>query len=389
MSKTLTEIAEQLKASPKKVQLIYAFNGTGKTRLSREFKELLAEDMGDENDSSQISDLSQKNILYYNAFTEDLFFWDNDLNSDEQRELKIQPNAFTKWIFEDQGQDQSIIHHFRRLTNSKVTPQFNEAFSAVSFSLTQGDGSVLDNLKISKGEESNLIWSVFYSLLYLVKEERNIVDPESRSTNDFDNLEYIFIDDPVSSLDENHLIQLAVDLAELIRSSDYSGARGLKFIVATHSPIFYNVLHNELGLNKGNKKEGCYLLEQLEDGTYHLDTKYGDSNKSFSYHLQLKRMLEHAIQHNLVERHHFSLLRNLYEKTASFLGYPEWGVLLETAPGDKQGYLNRIIQFTSHNTLAGEAFPEPNPQEKQMVKLLLDNLINNYSYWQQEAQNGQ
>ena len=26
----------------KKVQLIYAFNGTGKTRLSREFKELIA-----------------------------------------------------------------------------------------------------------------------------------------------------------------------------------------------------------------------------------------------------------------------------------------------------------------------------------------------------------
>ncbi|MGQ7019411.1 hypothetical protein ACOKR6_13735 [Vibrio cholerae] len=41
MSKTLTEIAEELKASDKKTQLIYAFNGTGKTRLSREFKELI------------------------------------------------------------------------------------------------------------------------------------------------------------------------------------------------------------------------------------------------------------------------------------------------------------------------------------------------------------
>ncbi|MDW2812682.1 anticodon nuclease, partial [Acinetobacter baumannii] len=42
MSKTLTEIAELLQASDKKVQLIYAFNGTGKTRLSREFKQLIA-----------------------------------------------------------------------------------------------------------------------------------------------------------------------------------------------------------------------------------------------------------------------------------------------------------------------------------------------------------
>jgi len=42
MSKTLTEIAQQLKDANKKVQLIYAFNGCGKTRLSREFKQLIA-----------------------------------------------------------------------------------------------------------------------------------------------------------------------------------------------------------------------------------------------------------------------------------------------------------------------------------------------------------
>lgn len=38
MGNSLTEIAQQLKNNNKKVQLIYAFNGTGKTRLSREFK---------------------------------------------------------------------------------------------------------------------------------------------------------------------------------------------------------------------------------------------------------------------------------------------------------------------------------------------------------------
>ncbi|HBT5574473.1 TPA: anticodon nuclease, partial [Klebsiella pneumoniae] len=42
MSQTLTQIAQELIATNKKVQLIYAFNGTGKTRLSREFKELIA-----------------------------------------------------------------------------------------------------------------------------------------------------------------------------------------------------------------------------------------------------------------------------------------------------------------------------------------------------------
>lgn len=39
MSKTLTEIAQQLKAVNKKVQLIYAVNSKGKTRLLRAFKQ--------------------------------------------------------------------------------------------------------------------------------------------------------------------------------------------------------------------------------------------------------------------------------------------------------------------------------------------------------------
>ena len=65
MSKTLTEIAQQLKDTDKKVQLIYAFNGGGKTRLSREFKNLVEADSGDDesNDVAEHSALSQKHIL--------------------------------------------------------------------------------------------------------------------------------------------------------------------------------------------------------------------------------------------------------------------------------------------------------------------------------------
>jgi ABC-type transport system involved in cytochrome c biogenesis ATPase subunit len=57
------------------VQLIYAFNGTGKTRLSREFKGLITPNNTDEEivDIDQ-AELAQKNILYYSAFTEDLFY---------------------------------------------------------------------------------------------------------------------------------------------------------------------------------------------------------------------------------------------------------------------------------------------------------------------------
>ena len=42
MGQSLTEIHKYLEMLIKKVQLIYAFNGSGKTRLSREFKQLIA-----------------------------------------------------------------------------------------------------------------------------------------------------------------------------------------------------------------------------------------------------------------------------------------------------------------------------------------------------------
>ncbi|MCS6129334.1 AAA family ATPase [Shewanella baltica] len=374
MSKMLTEIALQLKDANKKVQLIYAFNGTGKTRLSREFKTLIAPKVNGAGDEAP----ARAKILYHNAFTEDLFYWDNDLQGDTDPKLKIQPNSYTDWLLtllKDLGQDTNIVRYFQHYANDKLTPQFSEDFTEVTFSLERGDDVRTGNLKISKGEESNFIWSIFYTLLDQVITILNVAELTERETNQFDQLEYVFIDDPVSSLDENHLIELAVNLAGLIKSSKSD----LKFIVTTHSPLFYNVLFNEL-----NGKT-CYLLERFEDGTFALTEKHGDSNKSFSYHLYLKQTIEQAIADNKVEKYHFTLLRNLYEKTASFLGYPKWADLL---PDDKQLYLSRILNFTSHSTLSNETVAEPTPAEQAVVKLLLDHLKNNYGFWKQEQQNG-
>lgn len=391
MSKTLKEIAEQLNAprtvknkkttevevvtQVPKVQLIYAFNGTGKTRLSREFKQLVAP-KGNGEDDETIS--PREKILYYNAFTEDLFYWDNDLEEDAAPKLRIQPNTYTDWLLtllKDLGQDANIVKYFQHFANDKLTPHFSEDYAEVTFTLERGDDKGTEPLKISKGEESNFIWSVFYTLLDQVITILNVAEPENRETRQFDQLEYVFIDDPVSSLDENHLIELAVNLAGLIKSSKSN----LKFIITTHSPLFYNVLYNELN------SKACYLLERFEDGTFALLDKHGDSNKSFSYHLYLKQTLEKAIAENTVQKYHFTLLRNLYEKTASFLGYPKWSELL---PDDKQAYLNRIIQFTSHSTLSNEVVAEPSGPEKNTVGLLLNHLVSNYGFWQQEEQNG-
>lgn len=385
MSQTLQQIAQTLRATNKKVQLIYAFNGSGKTRLSRAMKGLIAPKPNDGADAEP----SRQKILYYNAFTEDLFYWDNDLLADATPKLKIQPNSFTDWILREQGQEPNITRNFQRYVNDKLTPSFNEAFSEVTFSMETGGDAASGNFKISKGEESNFIWSVFYTLLEVVIDVLSVPEPGERDTDQFNQLEYVFIDDPVTSLDENHLIELAVNLAALIKRAPDT----LKFIITTHSAIFYNVLHNELKLKERGKKEGCRLLEQLEDGTFKLDIKHGDANRSFSYHLYLRRVLSQAIAKDEIERYHFMLLRNLYEKTAAFLGYRQWGDLLNSipdvdAPGAKQGYLNRVMQFSSHSSLSGEQVREPTVQEKQTVKLLFDNLISKYGYLQQEPEDG-
>jgi wobble nucleotide-excising tRNase len=374
MNNTLINIAEQIdrnvQSTPKgkkgnKAQLIYAFNGTGKTRLSQAFKEfIVSQNKADEEDSSA---LTRHKILYYNAFTEDLFVWDNDKYQQGEHQLSIQINSFTDWILKDQGQDQNIVRYFQSYTHQRLLPHFNEDFSAITFSLAGDNEQRMDNIKISKGEESNLIWSIFFTLISLVIAERNIAEESERSTNEFDHLRYIFIDDPVSSLDENHLIQLAVDIAQLIKSNESD----IKFIITTHNPLFYNVLYNELKLSNG------YILRRLADGYFELEEKKGDSNHSFSYHLYLKQLLQQAIKENKIEKYHFTLLRNLYEKTAGFLGYQQWSELL---PDNKQVYLTRIINFTSHSKLSNEMIPEPSEPEKQIIAFLLNHLLKNYHF---------
>ena len=160
MSQTLEQIAEQLQATDKKVQLIYAFNGIGKTRLSRTLIDLVAREPQEIEDGEP----SLQKILYYNTFTEDLFYWENDLLGDGEPKLKIQPNSVTDWILRDQGQDFNIITNFQHYANDRLTPMFNEeythqdakgnettvkAFSEVTFSVDTGGDEQSGNFKIS------------------------------------------------------------------------------------------------------------------------------------------------------------------------------------------------------------------------------------------------
>jgi hypothetical protein len=435
MSNTLDEIALGLYENKKKATLIYAFNGMGKTRLSRTFKELIAPiSAGDENgDESQ---LSRSKMLYYNAFTEDLFYWDNDIETDSEPKLKIQPNTFTDWLItllQDLGEDGNIVTNFQRYTSSKATPTFNEeykhqskgrngeeveitipAFSEITFqmaanipvasesaSLTVSGDVVVqgqyERIKISKGEESNFVWSVIYTLLDQAVSTLNEPDSGSRITDKFNDLEYVFIDDPVSSLDDSHLIELAVDLAGMIKSSKSD----LKFIVTTHSPLFYNVLCNELS-NKAyekqpdgaskltynpNKAFEKYRLEKQADGYFQIIKQPTDS--PFSYHLFLLSELQGAINSRQIRKYHFNFIRNILEKLATFLGYNYWPALLpQTAEGKPDPFANRILNLSSHSAHAGEEVAHIKDKDKEDLDNLVKHLINAYGFKKQEEQNG-
>jgi wobble nucleotide-excising tRNase len=371
MRHTLRQIAEQVRDANKKVQLLYAFNGSGKTRLSREFKGLIAPKLtaGAQENEDEDPDPSHPKVLYYNAFTEDLFYWDNDLSGDLAPKLKIQPNSFTNWALVDQGLDQNVIANFQRYTSDKLTPKFNADFSEVTFSFQRGNNQQEDHIKLSKGEESNFIWSVFYTLLEEVVETLNIPEEAERDTDQFNRLEYVFIDDPVSSLDENHLIELAVNIASIIKHSESD----LKFIITTHNPLFYNVLHNELG--KAKKQ----LLRKHEDGSHSLEDQHSDS--PFAYHLYLKGELEKAIQTGQIRKFHFNFLRNLLEKTSTFLGYEKWADLLpRSEDGLTNPYEARMINLFSHSKHSAEEVADLDDDDKRMLGFLVGKITETYRF---------
>src|SRR5690349_13276505 len=77
--KSLSNVVTRIRSDLKDFDyiLLFAYNGTGKTRLSMAFKE------------SAKTKSTGKDTLYFNAFTEDLFYWHNDLQGDADRHLII------------------------------------------------------------------------------------------------------------------------------------------------------------------------------------------------------------------------------------------------------------------------------------------------------------
>ena len=124
---SLSQIADSIISSNKKVHLLYAYNATGKTRLSMELKNKVNEVDSNEN--------VIKHILYFNSFTEDLFTWDNDLENDEDRYLIYDKRTYFGNFLEEQQLFNRSVENFQKYVGKTIEIEFTDIVRQLKMSL--------------------------------------------------------------------------------------------------------------------------------------------------------------------------------------------------------------------------------------------------------------
>jgi hypothetical protein len=319
--------------------LLYAFNGTGKTRLSGAFK-----DLGKVFDDDD--EVRSRDTLYFNAFTEDLFSWDNDLENDQHRTLKL--NAASSFFV---GLNELAIENkIRPLLDRyadfdfKINFEFDQATgkiasAAVIFSRKvlsgHGDAARLEEvnaIKISRGEESIFVWCFFLAILQLALD----------GAEAYKWVEHVYIDDPISSLDEHNAIVVGNHLVQLYREAQ----RPIRTVVSTHHALFFNVLHYELKNHVFTPLQYTLMRERRKDG-YVLSEQRGDTPQF--YHVAALAELWKVAQSGQASTFHFNILRTVLEKTALFHGYSHFSRCIKDSHDDAAGILHqRFVDLLSH-----------------------------------------
>jgi len=111
---------------------------------------------------------------------------------------------------------------------------------------TKGEAEEEDTfgIKISRGEESIFIWCFFLAILQLTLD----------GAEEYKWVRYVYIDDPISSLDEHNAIVVGNHLVQLYREAK----RHVPTVVSTHHALSFNVLHYEIRNHLGRQSQ--YML---------------------------------------------------------------------------------------------------------------------------------
>ena len=309
----VTHLRNNLK--DKKFVLLYAYNGTGKTLLSMAFKNMGKHGNG-------------RDTLYFNAFTEDLFTWNNDLDHDTERYLEINKNSRFFNALDDFEMDNRILPLLHQYADFDFEIDSDKTKIRFSREIVINEKAiVIENIKISRGEENTFIWCFFLSILELV------IDDDVDTYKEF---EYIYIDDPISSLDDNNAVRVAVHLAQLLKKQSR-----LKGIISSHHALFFNVMYNELKNEKSNK----YFLRGVSKiGEYKLrDT--GDT--PLFEQIAVLQELQSAADSQQIYKYHFGMLRSVLERTSAFFGIKS-SDFISCIDTKEKNLLSRATNLYSH-----------------------------------------
>ncbi len=363
LSKIASDLRRILENENKKYILLFAYNGTGKTRLSMEFKELGKQQGG-------------RDTLYFNAFTEDLFIWDNDLEDDLNRELRL--NTASRFFYgletlEIETRIRSFLTRYSDFDFSFATKKVDEkTITYVSFEredLVDGHLKTVENIKISRGEENIFIWSFFLAIVQLAFDAESAEEP-------YGWVKYIYIDDPISSLDENFVILVACDLAQLIQNNEAPQ----KLIVSTHHSLFFNVFSNELKNLLGRKWQKelsqFFVSKNGEETGYLLSMENGDTPSL--YHLSILSDLRSAASNGRIRTYHFNILRSVLEKTAVFFGQTGFGACIND--NENKEIYARVLNLFSHGKGSIYTFREPDETHKKLFKSILKTYLDMYEF---------
>lgn len=360
----VTRLRDDFKSGGNDFILLYAYNGTGKTRLSMEFKEA----------GKRRRDLpadQKRDTLYFNAFTEDLFHWDNDLDGDSERVLIL--NKYSKFFPDIKGlgiedKIRSFLHRYSDFDfsiniNQKEDKTNNQTIEywSVNFkreNIINNTSLIFDNIKVSRGEENIFIWCFFLAIAQLAVDEHE----------DYNWVKYFYIDDPISSLDDNNAIAVASDLAYLLKSSKDK----IKTVISSHHSLFFNVMCNELKTYPHKK----YFLHNAKDLTGYILRSTDDT--PFFHHVAMLDELQKAIKSDKLYAYHFNMLRNVLEKTATFFGFKDFSDCLHGV--EDENLYARALNLLSHGKYSIYEPKEMVDDNKELFKNILGAFLDRYKF---------
>lgn len=321
--------------------LLYAYNGTGKTRLSMAFKDVGKKKTG------------ERDTLYFNAYTEDLFHWDNDLANDAERVLQINTESSFFSGFKELALEEKIFGYLERYADFDFKIDYEEW--SITFSRDQDN-----HIKISRGEENIFIWCIFLAICELV------ID----GAGTYAWVKYLYIDDPISSLDDNNAIAVASDLAQLLKKGTYR----FKVVLSSHHGLFFNVMWNEFRSSKSNYKTYFYHRPNNSE----IYTLRATDDAPFFHHVAILSELQQAAESGRLYTHHFNMLRSILEKTATFFGFKDFSACIHGV--EDEVLFSRALNLLSHGKYSAYEPREMVDDTKELFRNILGAFLDRYRF---------